>query len=167
MSTEKQIAANRLNALKSTGPRTARGKSISSRNAVRHDLLDKRFILASECPDAFDAFAAAFYGEYRPATPTETALVDIMATARWRLIRMANFEAGLIDREYRLNPEPETAALPTPDRSTLAYLRAVSAGRTIETMNRAETRLQLQFNSALDRLDHLRDRRKRRVSRRP
>lgn len=160
MATEKQIAANRLNALKSTGPRTTRGKAISSRNAVRYDLLDKGFILESECPNAYDAFAAAFYDEFRPVTPTETALVDIMATARWRLIRMAKFEAGLIDHEYRLNSDPETASLPTAARATLAYLRASSSGRTIENMNRSEMRLQIQFNSALDRLNQLRGRRK-------
>ena len=38
MATEKQIMANRLNAKRSTGPRTAAGKSISSRNAFRHGL---------------------------------------------------------------------------------------------------------------------------------
>jgi hypothetical protein len=38
MATEKQIAANRRNAQRSTGPRTAAGKSISSRNAFRHGL---------------------------------------------------------------------------------------------------------------------------------
>jgi hypothetical protein len=38
MATEKQIAANRRNAQRSTGPRTAAGKSISSRNALRHGL---------------------------------------------------------------------------------------------------------------------------------
>jgi hypothetical protein len=38
MATEKQIMANRRNAKRSTGPRTAAGKSISSRNAFRHGL---------------------------------------------------------------------------------------------------------------------------------
>ena len=38
MASEKQIAANRANAKKSTGPRTARGKLKSSRNAFRHGL---------------------------------------------------------------------------------------------------------------------------------
>jgi hypothetical protein len=36
MISEKKIAANRLNAKKSTGPRTSRGKSRTSRNAWRH-----------------------------------------------------------------------------------------------------------------------------------
>ena len=38
MASEKQIAANRANAKKSTGPRTAAGKSASSQNAFRHGL---------------------------------------------------------------------------------------------------------------------------------
>jgi hypothetical protein len=38
MATEKQVAANRRNAQRSTGPRTAAGKSNSSRNSFRHGL---------------------------------------------------------------------------------------------------------------------------------
>jgi hypothetical protein len=38
MATEKQIAANRANAKRSTGPKTAAGQQKSSRNAYRHGL---------------------------------------------------------------------------------------------------------------------------------
>jgi hypothetical protein len=38
VATEKQIRANRANAKKSTGPKTAAGRMKSSRNAVRHKL---------------------------------------------------------------------------------------------------------------------------------
>src|SRR3954447_17446262 len=38
MATAKQIAANRANAQRSTGPTTAMGKATSSRNAYRHGL---------------------------------------------------------------------------------------------------------------------------------
>jgi hypothetical protein len=38
MATEKQIAANRANAKRSTGPKTKSGRHASSRNALRHGL---------------------------------------------------------------------------------------------------------------------------------
>jgi hypothetical protein len=38
MASEKQIAANRANAMRSTGPKTRAGKLASSRNAYRHGL---------------------------------------------------------------------------------------------------------------------------------
>jgi hypothetical protein len=38
MATERQIAANRANARRSTGPKTALGKMVSSRNSFRHGL---------------------------------------------------------------------------------------------------------------------------------
>jgi hypothetical protein len=39
MASEKQIAASRANAKRSTGPKTAAGRLKSSRNAYRHGLL--------------------------------------------------------------------------------------------------------------------------------
>jgi hypothetical protein len=38
MASEKQIAANRRNARKSSGPRSVAGKARASRNAIRHGL---------------------------------------------------------------------------------------------------------------------------------
>jgi hypothetical protein len=58
MASEKQIAANRANAQRSTGPRTALGKMKSSRNSFRHGLSG---------PSPFD--------------PMTSAKVDVMAQA--------------------------------------------------------------------------------------
>jgi len=48
MATAAQIAANRRNALKSTGPRTAAGKAASSRNALRHGLTARATVVLDE-----------------------------------------------------------------------------------------------------------------------
>jgi hypothetical protein len=40
VATERQIAANRANAKRSTGPKTLAGKMASSRNAFRHGFSD-------------------------------------------------------------------------------------------------------------------------------
>jgi hypothetical protein len=50
MISDKQLEANRKNATLSTGPRTADGRAVSSRNAVTHGLLSAMVLLPSEDP---------------------------------------------------------------------------------------------------------------------
>jgi len=51
MTTEAQVAANRLNARKSTGPRTEEGKAKVALNAVTHGLRARGVVLPGEGPD--------------------------------------------------------------------------------------------------------------------
>ena len=55
----KQIEANRLNALKSTGPRTEVGKQRSRRNAWRHGLTAETVISALDNAADYQAFEAS------------------------------------------------------------------------------------------------------------
>jgi hypothetical protein len=155
MPTEKQIAANRANAAKSTGPRTPEGKAISSRNASHYGRLADTLVLNSECPARFATFLDGFYREHNPTTPTETALVDTMAAARWRLLRMSEFETAIVDHEYLSTCETEPQ-LAVPTRASLAWRRAADTGRSVEIMGRSEARLHQQFNRNLELLQRLR-----------
>jgi hypothetical protein len=47
MTTEKQIEANKQNALVSTGPVTAEGKTLVSQNAVKHGIFARDLIVPS------------------------------------------------------------------------------------------------------------------------
>ncbi len=97
MASEKQIAANRANALKSTGPRTADGKAISRRNALTHGLRAEQLMLASEDPALFERLREALFDQFAPETVYEEQLADQLAGLIWRLKRVPVFEAAMLD----------------------------------------------------------------------
>src|ERR1022692_1011428 len=157
MATDKQIKANQRNAKKSTGPRTSAGKARCAQNGARHSQLAKSVLLRSECPKRFTTFVATFYSEHGPTTATEYALVDTMASARWRIIRLTNLEAATVDTEYPTDlPASPSGETDIPALVAMAYCRALADSRSLGHMNRAEARLQRQFDSALKSLHELR-----------
>ena len=95
MRTEAQIAANRRNAKKSTGPRTQAGKSASSANAVKSGLYAKSLIIRDEDPAELTRLAAEYYDEFRPATPRERDLVDGLVYNQWLIRRLRRTEADI------------------------------------------------------------------------
>jgi hypothetical protein len=96
MTTEKQIAANRENAKKSTGPKTVEGKRKARRNAFRHGLAAETLIEPIEDLAAYGAVARKINEDYRPATNLERQLVGRLVSLLWRLRRATAIEAGLL-----------------------------------------------------------------------
>jgi hypothetical protein len=78
MATAAQIAANRRNARRSTGPRTVAGKRASSRNTLRHGLTARRHAIPAEESDGFDGFRAEMRKELAPRDGREEFLVDVV-----------------------------------------------------------------------------------------
>ncbi|MBK9166728.1 MAG: hypothetical protein IPM24_04610 [Bryobacterales bacterium] len=96
MATEKQIAANRINAKRSTGPKSARGKARSSRNGLFTGLLARDFIVtAIENPADFEALLASLTAEFRPESAHEQLLVCQLARQVWMARRAARVEAAV------------------------------------------------------------------------
>ena len=92
MTTEKQIAANRANATRSTGPRSAVGKLSSSRNAYRHGL---------SCPLRFDSAKVEGVTPVlvdEGASEQQLAAAAVFAEAQLELLRIRGFEARLAER---------------------------------------------------------------------
>src|SRR5215470_4861615 len=102
MASETQIAANRRNAEKSTGPRTARGKAAVAGNALRHGLRARKVISFDESEPDFLAFHAEQRDAFQPADAVEEHLVERIAMCAWRLRRVYRVEAEMLDywREY-------------------------------------------------------------------
>jgi hypothetical protein len=98
MATPAQIAANRRNALKSTGPRTAAGKAASSRNALRHGLAARAAVVPGEEPADLARFRAELVTALAPRDAREEWLAEAAVEAAWRLRRVWRAEAALFNR---------------------------------------------------------------------
>ena len=96
MTSPRQIEANRRNALKSTGPRTAAGKQRTRRNSVRHGLTAEVVIEVLEDPRDYKAFERAVTVEFDAQTAVERELVLRLAGLLWRLRRATAIESGLL-----------------------------------------------------------------------
>jgi hypothetical protein len=71
MTTERQIKANRANALRSTGPVTLEGKRISSKNGALHGLLSGTVVLKGESMRRYNDLAAALMLQFQPRNSAE------------------------------------------------------------------------------------------------
>ncbi len=97
MPTDAQILANRLNAQKSTGPRTLEGKAAVSQNAVKHGLSAEQNVISSENPAEFDQYREQLLDELSPLSPMESILAERIVTLSWRLKRAGRFQNQAID----------------------------------------------------------------------
>jgi len=98
MSSLRQIAANRRNARKSTGPITSEGKERSRGNAIRHGLTAETVITAFEDEEDYQAFEAAVTADYDAETAVERELVLRLASVLWRIRRATGIETALFER---------------------------------------------------------------------
>ena len=99
---EKQIAANRRNAKKSTGPKTEQGKAASARNAIKHGLCARQVIVNSnyleENEDDYEALLNSLYKDLKPRGLLQMALVRRIANCLWRSERAPAAETARINK---------------------------------------------------------------------
>lgn len=150
MSSELQQIASRTNGAKSHGPVTEEGKQASSRNSRRHGLLSKKVVLEGESQEEFDALLASYLEEHRPQTPTEATLVENMAVTRWRQERVWSLETTAFDHQIRRPKYMEGDDYET--RAFVAFRTLADEGRSLDLLNRYDTRFERQFRVALTAL---------------
>jgi hypothetical protein len=102
MTSWRQFQANRLNALKSAGPRTEEGKRVSRRNALRHGLTAETVIDALEDTEDYRAFEAMIISDYDAQTAVERELVLRLASLLWHLRRIISIETDLFQIQAEL-----------------------------------------------------------------
>ena len=92
---QRKLQANRLNAQKSTGPRTPEGKAVCSLNALTHGLRARKAVMVIEDRQAFDALCQELHEQWQPLTPSEIHMVEQMAVSRWKSARMENLVSSM------------------------------------------------------------------------
>jgi len=135
----KKEDSNRKNALKSTGPRTERGKRISRWNALKHGLVGKAVVIQEgerkENAAEFKSLLAQLRKTLEPVGVLEEILVEQIATSYWRLRRALRCEAGEIVAAQS-NPFDGEGGL------GFAALETVGQSRTVDS-NGAQERLKI------------------------
>ena len=87
MSSTTQIQANRQNSLKSTGPRSAEGKAVVAKNAVKHGLFAHEAVITGENKEDYELFRDEFLAELAPIGAMESILAERIVSLTWRLQR--------------------------------------------------------------------------------
>jgi hypothetical protein len=155
---EKQLAANRANAAKSTGPKTP---SIR-RNAANFDNLANAILIEGESRTQFNALLRSLYIEFQPDTPSECALVEKLGVYQWLLLRSLTLESAAIAHEMHRRSES------APDEPQLT--RAIHAMRSLadhsrhSEFSRSANRFDRQYHRALQSLHRIKEQREQKIS---
>jgi hypothetical protein len=161
MRTESQNRASRENGAKSHGATTPEGKLASSRNALKHGLLAETIVLQCESTDRFLELVVTLHEEFQPQTPFEETLIENMAVARWRLMRIHGMETAGIDYEMRKQAEmsDSISAEDPATRASLTFRTLSDDSRSLELISRYEARYDRQYYRAYRCFNETRDRR--------
>ena len=162
MATEAQIQANRLNAEKSTGPRTPEGKEKASQNSLKHGLFAREGVIRGEDWEEYEMHREALLGQLGPASPLEVILATRVVDLSWRLQRAGqnqNEAFGALYDRYRAGAEePQEPA----ERGRLLgrmILEDFENEAVLERLQRYERRIESSFYRTLNELRRVHDRR--------
>jgi hypothetical protein len=151
-----QLAANRANSLKSSGPTTEAGLAISSQNRTTHGLARHNgafLLLTTEDPADFAALKTALEAEHQPMTETESILVNNMAESHWLSKRAGKLIETTIDPDSGAVADPKMFNLYVRYQAT--HTRAFHKSLNDLLKLRKETRTELNGFEAQKRAEAL------------
>lgn len=105
MTTEKQIKANQANAKKSTGATSDEGKAVVASNALKHGLFAQRLMLPDENLDEYAQLIHGLVSSLNPVGTLEQLLVEKIAVATWKQLRLVRAESASIELDRSMSRE--------------------------------------------------------------
>ena len=95
----KRINANRENAKKSTGPKTASGKFRSCRNALKHGLDSRKHLIIGEDVKEFQEMKESYIKMLEPSNILEVEECMQIIAMSWKIRRFSVVETGLYNQD--------------------------------------------------------------------
>jgi hypothetical protein len=142
MATQNQIRANRANALRSTGPKTVEGKRISAKNSTRHGMVADAVVLDGESEERFKELLADLTVQLKPRTAAESAILETMAIARWKQMRIWGVQkAGFNLEMAELKSNCNVPAA----RGYMVFKKLADTSNVLPLLHRYETGYDRQF----------------------
>ncbi len=139
-----QLAANRANATHSTGPATAEGKAISSRNRTTHGFRSSTVLLPGDDPAEYNQLLAELEDHFgEPQDIAESRFIREMADAEWRLRRVRAHMESAIARHMETLPPLDATDLQSRAIETLSQ-----TGCSYGTWLRYEAKFERQYERA-------------------
>ena len=104
MISQRTIEANRRNAARSTGPRTAEGKDKVRFNAVTHCMTAATVVLPHEDEEAYQQRLEDWTNELKPPGKLGQYLVKRVVKISWQLDRADTFEQAHLAQRFQAAP---------------------------------------------------------------
>jgi hypothetical protein len=154
---DRQRAANRANAAKSTGPATPEGKATAALNALKHGLHARDVVLSTESCEQFDQLRDAYYRRLKPIDYMESDLVDDIVVVRWEIRRMRCIGHSHLELEIlRPNPDPDLISFSPPIHTALAHRLLANNSNVMQVGNRQLARLSREYQRLMTTFFELR-----------
>ncbi len=139
-----QLAANRANAIHSTGPATAEGKATSSRNRTTHGFRSSTVLLPGDDPAEYNQLLTELEDHFgEPQDIAESRFIREMADAEWRLRRVRAHMESAIARHMETLPPLDATDLQSRAIETLSQ-----TGCSYGTWLRYEAKFERQYERA-------------------
>ena len=169
MATQAQVQANRLNAQKSTGPRTEEGKAVVSQNALKHGLCAEKAVIAGEDVGEFEFYRDELLGELSPAGAVESVLAERVVNLSWRLRRAERAQNEVFDallaKDVAMGVPRRRESLPTGDGLEVpveetplgrAVARDFTYARVLDRLSMYERRIEYSLYKSMSEFRRLR-----------
>jgi len=148
-----QLAANRANAQKSTGPRTPEGKQVACLNGVKHRVTQQVMIMPEPQMQAYLAFHTEQQEAHAPADPIEKQMVQTIIDTQWRLNCARAWELSLFANNHEnFGPMVETERADVHAAMTAVQTLTTNASQ-LKLMSLYETRLNRTLLTTMKQLD--------------